>query len=85
MPDVKTAISVREDVFEKAEKWARRLNVSRSRFFVLALEDYIRKLEDRELLDRINTACSENPDESEAVLLKRAAAPGIVLEVEQES
>jgi hypothetical protein len=72
MPNVKTAISVQEGLFEKAEEWARRLNVSRSRLFVLALEDYIRKQENRELLDRVNAAYTENPDESEAVLRRKS-------------
>jgi len=40
---MKTAISISDILFEKAEKTANLLGISRSRLFVLALEDYIIK------------------------------------------
>ena len=40
---MKTAISISDTLFEKAEKTANLLGISRSRLFVLALEDYIIK------------------------------------------
>ena len=50
MQTVKTAISIQENLFEQAEALAQQMNISRSRLFVLALEDYIRRQQDRELL-----------------------------------
>jgi len=40
---MKTAISIPDEVFERAEKLARRLHMSRSGLYVKAVEDYIRE------------------------------------------
>jgi hypothetical protein len=68
MQTVKTAISIQESLFEQAEALARQMNISRSRLFVLALEDYIRRQQDRELLAKINAAYADEPDASERTL-----------------
>jgi metal-responsive CopG/Arc/MetJ family transcriptional regulator len=68
MQNVKTAISIQKSLFEQAETLARKLKVSRSRLFVIALEDFIREQENRELLAKINAAYGEEPDESEKLL-----------------
>ncbi len=69
MQTVKTAISIQENLFEQAETLARQMRISRSRLFVLALEDYIRRQQDRELLAKINAAyADEQPDASERTL-----------------
>ncbi len=72
MENIKTAISIQKPLFEQAEDLARKLNVSRSRLFVLALEEYIRQQENRELLAQINDAYAEGPDESEKVLRRKS-------------
>lgn len=72
MRSVKTAISIQRSLFEQAEDLARRMNVSRSRLFVLALEDYIRRQQNRELLAQINAAYATEPD-LPAQALHRAA------------
>lgn len=65
MQNVKTAISLQKSLFEQAEKLARKMKVSRSRLFVLALEQYIQQQESRQLLAKINAAYAEEPDEDE--------------------
>ncbi len=72
METVKIAISVRETLFHKAEQLARRLRVSRNRLFVLALEDFIRRQENRDLLDKINAAWAAESDKAEQTLRRRA-------------
>jgi len=69
MEAVKTAISIQKPLFEQAELLARRMRVSRSRLFALALEDYIRRQENRELLARINAAYADELDADEARML----------------
>ena len=60
-------------MFEQAEVLARELKVSRSRLFVMALENFVREYQDRQLLDRINQACAAAPlDKTERVYLRRA-------------
>ena len=68
MQTVKTAISIQEGLFEQAEALARQMNISRSRLFVLALEDYIRRQQDRELLAQINAAYADESDAAEQTL-----------------
>jgi metal-responsive CopG/Arc/MetJ family transcriptional regulator len=71
MSNVKTAISIQKSLFEQAEDLARRMNVSRSRLFVLALEDYIHRQQNQELLTQINAAYAEEPDPAEQALRRR--------------
>lgn len=68
MANVKTAISIQESLFAQAESLARRMKVSRSRLFVLALEDYIKRQQNIELLAQINAAHAEDPDAAEQTL-----------------
>ncbi len=68
MRNVKTAISIQKSLFEQAEDLARQMKISRSRLFVLALEDYIRRQQNRELLAQINAAYADEPDSLERTL-----------------
>jgi len=61
MANVKTAISLPELLFEQVEALAREMKVSRSRVFVLALENFIREQQDRQLFDKINQAYEDAP------------------------
>lgn len=70
MAQIKTAISLDKSLFEKTEILARRLKVSRSRLFAMALEDFLRRRQNEELLERINSACDDSPDQAEAARLK---------------
>ena len=72
MNSIKTAISIQKALFEQAEDLARKLKVSRSRLFALALEDYLRRQENQELLTQINAAYSSEPDSAEQTLRRKA-------------
>jgi len=72
MQNVKTAISIQRSLFEQAEEVARKMKVSRSRLFALALEDYIQRAQNRELLAKINTAYADEPDPTEQTLRHKA-------------
>jgi len=72
MESIKTAISIEKSLFAQANVLARKLKVSRSRLFVLALEDFIHEQENRELLDKINAVYADEPDESEKILRRKA-------------
>lgn len=69
MAQIKTAISLDKSLFEKTEILARRLKVSRSRLFAMALEDFLRRRQNEELLQQINSACDDSPDQAEAMRL----------------
>lgn len=72
MANVKTAISLQKSLFEQVETLAREMKVSRSRVFVLALENFIREYQDKQLFDKINTAIEEAPpDKAEQSRLRQ--------------
>jgi len=68
MAHVKTAISIQKSLFEQVETLAREMNISRSQLFALALEDFIRHHQNRQMLEQINAAYDDAPDASEQVL-----------------
>ena len=72
MGNVKTAISIQKPLFEQAENLARKMKVSRSRLFALALEDYVRRQQNRELLAQINAAYAGEPDPEEQALRRKS-------------
>lgn len=62
---VKTAISMQKELFKEVNKLAGELHVSRSRLFVMAVQDFIKKKESQNLLSQINNAFSDQPDSEE--------------------
>ncbi len=70
MPSVKTAISIDENLFKQVNKLAHDLHVSRSKVFVLALEEYLKKQESQSLLAQLNKAYEDYPTEKEKEVFK---------------
>ena len=62
---VKTVISVEGGLFRQAQALARRLKVSPSRLFATAMEEFIERRRNQELLNAINAACEagEEPND----------------------
>jgi metal-responsive CopG/Arc/MetJ family transcriptional regulator len=71
MASIKTAISIEKDLFDQAEDLAHEMNVSRSRLFVLALEEYISHYQNQRLLKEINAAYDEEPGASEVTYSRK--------------
>ena len=65
MANIKTAISLQKSLFDKVENLAHEMKVSRSRLFVMALEDYIHRHQNRRLLEKINQAYQGQSEASE--------------------
>lgn len=64
MAIVKTAISIQESLFDRADALAKQLHLSRSQLFARALDEFL-KHESRKLLDAINSALEGEPDPGE--------------------
>jgi hypothetical protein len=62
MANVKTAISLSELLFRKAEQLATEMNISRSRLFSLAIEEFILRHQGRQLLNAVNAAYGDELD-----------------------
>lgn len=65
---VKTAISIQKELFQEVNKLAEELHVSRSRLFVLAVRDFIKKNENKKIISQINKAYGDYPDSNEESL-----------------
>lgn len=72
MRAIKTAISIENDLFQEAEEMAREMKVSRSKLFVMALQEFISRRKNKELLDQLNTAYEDEPDASEQILRRKS-------------
>lgn len=71
MASVKTAISIDEKLFTRADAAAREQGVSRSEVFARALEDYLRRRESYDLLARINAALEDDDQTEEREISQR--------------
>jgi len=70
MPGVKTAISLDEKLFNRVNKLSKEIHVSRSRLFTLAVKDYLKKQENREILAQLNKAYGDQAAEEEVEIMK---------------
>jgi metal-responsive CopG/Arc/MetJ family transcriptional regulator len=65
MSTVKTAISLPEPLFKRAETVAHELQISRSQLIAKALEELIKGYERQALIEAINQAYKEDPPTTE--------------------
>jgi metal-responsive CopG/Arc/MetJ family transcriptional regulator len=72
MHAIKTAISIEKNLFDQAEKIARTMKVSRSKLFVIALQDFIEHQKNNEMLAQINAAYADEPDAAEQTVRRRS-------------
>ena len=56
---MKTAISIDDNLLHKADKTARRMGLSRSRLFALAVRDFLQRRENEQMLHRLNEVYGE--------------------------
>lgn len=65
---MKTAISLPDEVFEQAEKAAKRLKLSRSELYSRAVAEYLARHTDNEVTASINAAIAEAGQPADTVL-----------------
>lgn len=70
MANIKTAISLPEALFEEAVGVASEMKVSRSKLMAIALEEFLKRHQNKQLLDKINIAYADFPNEEEQALHK---------------
>jgi len=56
MANVKTAISLEKSLFEQVDLMSKSLKISRSRLFSIAAQEYLKRCQNVELLDKLNAA-----------------------------
>jgi len=72
MATVKTAISLQESLFAKADAVAHQLKISRSELFSKAMSEFLERRETRMLIDAINRAVDDAPLDEEQKLALRS-------------
>jgi metal-responsive CopG/Arc/MetJ family transcriptional regulator len=72
---MKTAISLPDETFDRVERAARELGVSRSEFFVRAAERWLNTLEDEETTEAIDRVIAGLPNDHAFTDAAAAALP----------
>ena len=62
---MKTAISLEDELLLRADRTARQMGISRSRLFSVALEAYLRKRRNQEMLSQLNRVYADHPSPEE--------------------
>ena len=70
MTNIKTAVSLDENLFKQVEVAAHEMKVSRSRLFALALEEFLRRRETQQLVASLNEVYSGEPDPEDELALR---------------
>ena len=58
---MKTAISIRDEVFEAAERTAKDLGISRSELYTKAVGEFVERQAGERVTERLNAVYGENP------------------------
>ena len=69
---MKTAVSIPDDIFERAERLARRNRRSRSEMYAAALDEYVARHAPDEVTNTMNRVCEEVGEEQDAFLAAAA-------------
>jgi len=69
---MKTAISIPDDLFITVKEMSKKLNISRSQFFVEAVKDYITRQKNKEIFEALNKVYSEIDTKQEVELRKQS-------------
>ncbi len=71
---MKTAISIDDGLLHEADETARRMGLSRSRLFALAVGDFLERQRQEQMLRRLNEVYAKAAEPAEQALLKRIKA-----------
>lgn len=69
---MKTAISLPDAIYKKADQTAKRLGVSRSRLYAMAVAEYVAKYDVDEVTAKLNEVYAKQPAEPDPVLFALA-------------
>lgn len=69
---MKTAISVQDNLFKRAEKFARKRKISRSRLFSEAVEEYLDRREPDDITANLNEVYSTEGSAADPAVLQMA-------------
>ncbi len=67
---MKTAISIPDEVFEQAENFARKKKISRSALYTVAVDEYVRQQEAKDVTRKLNEIYPKEESNLDAVMEK---------------
>lgn len=67
---MKTAVSVRDPLFKRAEKYAKKQKMSRSQLYSDAVEEFLDRRENDDLTESLNAVYDKEDSSVDPVLLK---------------
>ena len=79
MARVKTAISIPEPLAKQVDRLAKKMRISRSRFFAKAAEDFIRRYRGRTLLQNYNDVYADGLTDEDTEFLAHAKAAATIM------
>jgi hypothetical protein len=68
MKTLKTAVSISEDTFLEAEATARKLGISRSRLFSLAIAEFLERHREEDITRKLNEVYAEEPSDLDPIV-----------------
>jgi len=71
MNSTKTAISLQKSLLNRVDTLAQELDITRSRLFTLAVEDFIQRHKNQKILEAINAAYDDTSDLEEQIMLQK--------------
>jgi len=71
MNSTKTAISLQKSLLDRVDTLAQELDITRSRLFSLAVENFIQRHKNQKLLEAINSAYDDTSDPEEQIMLQK--------------
>ena len=69
---MKTALSIPDEIFREVEKFAEEHHYSRSEVSVIAVKEFLKKLESKKLFDALNNAYSDIESPEEKILREKS-------------
>jgi metal-responsive CopG/Arc/MetJ family transcriptional regulator len=82
---VKTAISIPQDLFDAINHLAEERHVSRSKLFMMAVEEFLENNKNRQLLAQINAAYSDTSPDAEETQVQHLMKKKQARNIEQET
>jgi metal-responsive CopG/Arc/MetJ family transcriptional regulator len=67
---MKTAVSLPDEIFQKAEATAKKLRVSRSRLYAAAISEYLERHHSASVTERLNAFYEHNPSEIDPAFVR---------------
>ena len=70
---MKTAVTIPDDILQRAAKLAKKRKISRSRLITEAVKSYLDEYDEEEIIAKINAVCTKVDTSVDPVMLKMAA------------